>query len=219
MSSFVLRIIALVTMIIDHTGAVLFPDQVWLRCIGRIAFPLYIFLIAQGCKHTRSMEKYMLRLLVFAVVSEIPYDLAVGTPSALWNFAQQNVFWTLLFGVAALWACRFLEKKGVPAYLSWLVVLPIAFGADLLHTDYSSLGVLAVFATARMNNKYLQWLCLAAFIVIQYYSNWIVLLSGALALIPIILYNGQPGPRKLKFAFYAAYPAHLLILAALAAIL
>ena len=75
MSAFTLKMIALVTMIIDHVGAVFFPEIIWLRYIGRISMPIYAFLLVQGYQHTRDFKRYVIRMAIFAVVSEVPYDL------------------------------------------------------------------------------------------------------------------------------------------------
>ena len=106
LNSFQLKCIAVITMIIDHTGAVLFPGELVFRYIGRISFPIFCFLLVEGFFHTRDMRKYMLRLGVFAVLSEIPYDLAFrGT---MLEFSHQNVFFSLLIGVMMMYA---LEKS------------------------------------------------------------------------------------------------------------
>ena len=96
-NSFQLKWIAVITMIIDHTGAVLFPDDMVFRYIGRIAFPIFCFLLVEGFFHTRDVRKYMLRLGLFALISEIPYDLAFR--DTVLEFEHQNVFFALLLGV------------------------------------------------------------------------------------------------------------------------
>lgn len=100
LNSFQLKCIAVITMIIDHTGAVLFPDNMTLRYIGRIAFPIFCFLLVEGFFHTRDVRKYMLRLGMFAVISEIPYDLAFR--DTVIEFEHQNVFFTLFIGVVMM---------------------------------------------------------------------------------------------------------------------
>ena len=97
LSSFALKCIALITMIIDHVGAILYPEARVLRIIGRIAFPIYAFLVAEGFYHTKNVKKYMLRLLLFALVSEIPFDLALT--GQILEFGHQNVFFTLFAGL------------------------------------------------------------------------------------------------------------------------
>ena len=96
LNGFHLKLIAACTMFIDHMGHTLFPTVLWLRCIGRLAFPIFCFLIAEGCVYTRDRRKYALRLLVFALLSEVPFDLMVG--GTVWYPYSQNVLWTLLAG-------------------------------------------------------------------------------------------------------------------------
>jgi hypothetical protein len=80
-----LKIIALVSMLIDHTGVALFPQLAWMRYVGRLAFPIYCYLLTEGALHTRDIRKYIFRLLVFAAVSELPFDLALGYSQTLAN--------------------------------------------------------------------------------------------------------------------------------------
>jgi len=84
-----LKLIALITMIIDHVGAIFFPQYIWLRYIGRLSMPIYAFLLVQGYKHTRSFTRYAIRLAVFALLSEVPYDLLFRRT---WlEFGNQNI--------------------------------------------------------------------------------------------------------------------------------
>ena len=108
MTGFHLKLIALTTMFIDHIGAVFFPQVTLLRVIGRISFPLYAFLIAEGCRYTRNRWRYALGLGAFALISELPYDLALHPEfleNGLWgqNFLfQTNIFYTMFFAVAGI---------------------------------------------------------------------------------------------------------------------
>ena len=102
LNSYQLKCIAIITMLIDHIGAVLFPENLVLRYIGRISFPIFCFLLAEGFYHTKNVKKYMMRLAVFAVLSEIPYDLAFRNTYI--EFTRQNVFFTLLIGVVMMYA-------------------------------------------------------------------------------------------------------------------
>ena len=103
MSSFALRLLALVTMLIDHAGLALFPRVSAFRCIGRLSFPLYCFLLAQGCRHTRDLRAYARRLLLAACLSEIPFDLLIFGRTACG--VEQNVLFSLLLGLLAIYAC------------------------------------------------------------------------------------------------------------------
>lgn len=117
MTGFHLKLIALTTMFIDHIGAVFFPQVTLLRVIGRISFPLYAFLIAEGCRYTRDRGKYALGLGVFALISEIPYDLALHPEfleNGLWGrnfFFQTNIFYTMFFAVASVHIFEVLRRS------------------------------------------------------------------------------------------------------------
>lgn len=117
MTGFHLKLIALTTMFIDHIGAVFFPQVTLLRVIGRISFPLYAFLIAEGCRYTRNRGRYALGLGVFALISEIPYDLALHPEfleNGLWgqNFLfQTNIFYTMFFAVASVHIFEVLRRS------------------------------------------------------------------------------------------------------------
>ena len=102
LSAMTLKYIAMATMLVDHMGYVLFPWTLWLRCVGRIAFPIFAFQIAEGCIRTHDRRRYALRLLLFAVLTEVPFDLAFsGRPL---DPSYQNVLWTLLAGALVCWA-------------------------------------------------------------------------------------------------------------------
>ena len=128
MSSFVLKIIVSVCMLIDHIGAV-FPSPEVLRMIGRIAFPVYAYMVAQGCKHTKNIYKYLFRLGIFALISEIPFDMTFwhmynqdGVINWSINFLNEtNVFYTLFLGAAGIALYEKLQTK----QRSWLALLPL----------------------------------------------------------------------------------------------
>lgn len=190
-------------MAIDHIGAVLFP-RVWaFRCVGRIAFPIFCFLLTEGFKYTRDIRAYMLRLGGFALLSEVPYDLTLHDRLVDWE--HQNVFFTLLLGVGLMYMLE--RSKELP--LKAVEILMVMTAADFLRTDYGFRGIIliAVFYLLR-ENLWLKTLCGAV---------WNFLWSGgiqgygALAMIPIAMYNGERG-RRMKYFFYVFYPAHLLVL-------
>ncbi|MDO5417453.1 MAG: TraX family protein [Lachnospiraceae bacterium] len=173
-----------------------------LRSAGMLAFPIFAFLLAEGFVHTRHKRDYGLRLLVFALLSEIPFDLAIfGT----WFYLDyQNVILTLF--IAFLTLCgvqRFLRK-------SWMQLLCVLGGcgaAFLLRTDYGALGVLMVVVLYYARQTGMQNIFGAVMAFLQNGSIW-----GALAFIPISFYNGEKGLRPGKYFFYIFYPAHLLVL-------
>lgn len=210
-----LKLIALLSMLVDHIGAILFPEITCLRIIGRLSFPLFCFLIAQGFIHTSSVPKYLLRLMTFAVVSELPFDWAIYGKLFYWE--AQNIFFTLSLGLCALW----LLQKSLPRFpLAGLAgVGALSAAAELLHLDYGWLGVMTVvlFYICSQN----KWMTALSFALLNTgYSialDYTVQPYAAAALLPIVFYNGERGKYSLKYFFYSFYPLHLLALAALQA--
>lgn len=244
MSSFVIKLLALLTMLIDHVGATLVPygTTMWwtFRIIGRLAFPIFCFCVAEGMRHTRSRGKYLLRLLIFALISEIPFDLAFH--GALWSFEGQNVMFTFLFAVAGITVFeqpkllakfeRSTEKSsdtyayaGAEEVIKTFALAACAGLAYVLDTDYGLFGVLLVYAFyfGAKVSKLFSYICaavtIAAMSAFYYYTpgfgiNWQFFglqCCAAAALLPIALYNGKRGP-KMKWLFYVFYPAHLTVL-------
>ena len=109
LNTFTLKIIAIVSMLVDHIGLVFFPEVMMFRIIGRISFPIFAYVLAEGIYYTKDITKYMLRLGIFALLSEIPYDLAVM--GSVLEFSHQNVFFTLFFGVLMFWAYKKIEHQ------------------------------------------------------------------------------------------------------------
>ena len=203
MTTFVLKIIAIVTMFIDHIGYGLFPNCLILRLIGRISFPIFAYLIAEGFVHTKDVKKYLLRLGVFAVLSEIPFDL-VSTGKAL-EFGHQNIFFTLFLGLTAI----LIVSKTQNIVLKFGAVFVFAIVATLLRTDYQSTGVIMIALFYIFRERKLEKFFAVAVLVLVMSGTvqWFCLLS----FIPIALYNGKQGP-KMKLFFYLFYPLHLLLI-------
>lgn len=209
LQSFQLKWIAIITMVIDHTGAVLFPENMIFRYIGRIAFPIFCFLLVEGFFHTRDIRKYMLRLGIFALISEIPYDLAFR--GVVLEFGHQNVFFTLLIGVALMYA---LEKSGGWPVKIIEILLAMWFSVSLC-TDYSYKGILLITVYYLLRNRKREKIVIGALWNIIWNNS--IQAFGVLASVPIALYNGKKGP-GMKYFFYIFYPAHLLILYAVSCI-
>lgn len=217
-----LKLIAVVTMLIDHVAAtviarMLFTGQgtqmLWriyfgMRDIGRIAFPIYCFLLVEGFDHTRNRRKYALRLFLFALVSEVPFDLAFG--STFLEFGYQNVFFTLLIGLLTIMAFDAVyEKQEWHVAVRAVLLAVIAVGGMglvyLMHTDYDAKGVMVIlilYLTRKIGGLQILAGCLA-------FCWWE--LPAIVAFIPIAFYNGKRG-LNIKYFFYAFYPVHLLIL-------
>lgn len=220
-----LKVIAIISMLIDHVGMVLVGPltdtgavPVWVYfvmrdVIGRLAFPIFCFLLVEGYAHTHSKSRYLARIAVFAIISEIPFDLA--TSGQWYDSGAQNVFWTLAFGLAALMVCEKIKQLGneIAAFmLSVLAICACATIAEILNTDYGWMGVAAI-GLMYLSNK-IKYSERAAFGILP-----LVLYEPAVLLdIPIIAsYNGKRGRcgRVLRWAFYAFYPIHLAVLGAI----
>lgn len=233
-SALTLHLFAMGCMLCDHLWATLLPQWGWLNWVGRLAFPIFAFMAAEGCHHTRSLKKYLLRLTVFALLSEIPFDLMYG--GRAFYPVHQNVIWTLLLGLLGAAAVEKIRKRGK----WWLTALVFLLAAGtgyilgtLLMVDYYGPGVLTVLLFDLFRGR--KWRHLLGQAAGLYWVN-VVLLGGMmvpvhiggmeleisqqgtalLALIPIWLYRGRQGPhsRAIQYACYAFYPLHMLILTA-----
>ncbi|NLZ83422.1 MAG: hypothetical protein GX915_07145 [Clostridiales bacterium] len=215
MSSFGLKMIAIITMLIDHIGAVFIPsnttEYLIFRSIGRLAFPIFVFLLVEGFYHTRDSKKYLIRLGIFALISEIPFDLAFYGD---FYMGHQNIFFTLFLGLLLIILMRDVEvrfPKNVLAIYIIKAILVIVFCiiSIYLQTDYSFLGILLITAFYLFRgNKIL--LVLSMLIIFGTPIGGINVLA-TLSMIFIALYNGKKG-KSMKYFFYIFYPAHLTIL-------
>lgn len=207
MNNFTLKMIAIITMVIDHIGYVFLPVNTAYydiaRAIGRISFPIFCFLIIEGFFHTRSHVNYLIRLILFALLSEIPFDLAFHKTLFYWD--SQNVFITLSLGLVAIFCMEEMNNRRI--YIVPLVLV-LAF-AIFSHCDYGIGGVLLIcmFYVTRHNPGIR--IFLTGLILYLFYNP--TELYGMIALIPIMCYNGKRGPRA-KMVFYWFYPLHLLAL-------
>ena len=215
-----LKIIAMSSMAFDHVGDMFFPGVMWPRMIGRLAMPIFSFFIAEGFAHTRDKKKYLGRLGLFALISEIPFDLAFDGRLGL---GHQNIMLTFfLAGLALLLFDRIRGGNGsegeripvVKTVLGVLAVAGIAALALLLRADYTVFAVVAVFLfyVLRQKHPLLRSGVGVAFLALTRTMGYYV--ATGFSLIPLALYNGQKG-RGLKWLFYAFYPGHLLLLAAI----
>lgn len=219
-----LKIIAMLLMILDHIGAVILeggllrsnlvtssPELLLqverldyiLRMIGRPSFPIFCFLLVEGFLHTRNVKKYALRLFLFALISEIPFNLALF--GRFFDFGMQNIYFTLLIGLLVMAGLnRFREKPP----LQILFCIAGLFGGYFLQVDYGYLGVLLIMMLYLFRlNKPMQ--AAAGSVCVLYEPTAIA------AFLPIWFYHGERG-RSLKYFFYWFYPAHLLLFAVIA---
>lgn len=237
-SAATLHILAMVFMLMDHMWALITPTQDWLTCVGRLAFPIFAFLTVEGYFHTRSFKRYLLRMLVCAVLSEVPFDLLCeGT--FFYPF-HQNVLWTLMLGLLGIRLMETVREKG-KIWLYALTAAIVTASGFLLGTltmvDYFGMGVLMVFLFYFFRGR--KWWCLLGQILTLYWVN-VEMIGGLFypvtvlgmdleisqqglalfALIPIWLYRGRQGHHSkiFQYACYAFYPVHMLLLAFIAMI-
>ncbi len=203
LNTFTLKMIAIISMLIDHIGYIFFPNAMIFRIIGRLSFPIFTYVLAEGFVYTKDVKKYLLRLGVFALLSEIPFDLAFT--GKVFEFSHQNIFFTLFFGVLMLYTMSRMKN----IVIQYATVLVTIFVCQFLHTDYSSIGVLLVFVFYVFRQRKVEKLLIAGFIFLAFTGG--LQLYALLAFPLITLHNGEQGP-KLKAFFYLFYPAHLLIL-------
>lgn len=202
-NSFQLKMIAIIAMIIDHIGLFFFPEHILFRIIGRISFPIFAFLIVEGFYHTRDIWKYMFRLGVFAVLSEIPFDLL--TTGKVFDLRHQNVFFTLLIGVVLM----YVYEKQYSTFSKVSTVFLIMLAGDIFRTDYGSWGVLMIFCFFIFRERIAAKLISVAVINIVVFGY--IQAFAVMALLPIYFYNGEKG-RGYKYFFYFVYPVHLWII-------
>ncbi len=215
-----LKFLAACFMLVDHCGAVLLERKIlndpvirsspqfaaWmtaddiLRFIGRLAFPIFCFLLVEGFVHTRDVRRYAIRLLIFGLISEIPFDLAV---SGRWLWLDhQNVYFTLFFGLLAMVA---MERWEYALWKQILAILVCCLAAWILKTDYDVFGVALIIFMYMYRQDFRQMAFWGVLL-----TSWEI--TGPLAFIPLSMYNGKRGSRNFKYAFYLFYPAHLLLL-------
>lgn len=226
LSGSTLKIFAIVTMMIDHTGAALVgplryfaPENMQhfftelypvTRAIGRLAFPVFCFLLVEGFIHTRSTIKYALRLFLFALISELPFDFALANNLFSWH--HQNVYFTLLIGLLVMMGVTYFEqrptKNALQRWFSILMEAAILAGglylAKVMYTDYGFKGVflIEVLYFLRFDRR-LQSIFGAIAIS---WEAW-----APLSFILVWFYNGTRG-KQMKYFFYWFYPVHLIIL-------
>ena len=231
-TSFLLHIIAMIFMLCDHIWGTIVSGNDWLTCIGRLAFPIFAFLTVEGYFHTKNFKKYMKRLLIFALITEIPFNLAIGG-NFLYPF-HQNVLWTFLIALTAIYLLEKIKNKKIwlKILLGILIVIFSSVLGLLTMVDYYHYGILTIlifyfFRGKKWWNYLGQLICLwyinvemmgGMYYEINIFDKVIEISQQGLALfalIPIWLYKGKQGPynKTIKYIYYAFYPVHLLILA------
>lgn len=204
LSSSSLKWIALISMLIDHIGAVFFPTQYMYRIIGRLAYPIFAFLVSEAMVHTKDQYKYLKRLLVFGLISEIPFDLAFS--KSISDLSTWNIMFTLFLGALCI---QTIQIKGYSAQTAIITALIMSL-AQLINVDGGAYGVMTIvvfYSFRNQNSKILAMLIFIYAIAIGWIYRYAIL-----AMVPISCYNGKKG-WNMKWFMYGFYPLHLLILA------
>ena len=224
MSAFVLKILACITMFIDHVSYIIPGETYYLNYIGRLAFPIFAFQISEGYIHTRNLKKYMFRLFIFALISQIPFMLFHTLINE--DFLVVNVIFTLLFGLISILVFDKCNK-----FLGLLATILLGIIAQALKFDYGFYGVSIVFLFYLF--KEFKIISAISYLVATtiYFTSMIlaygkygteILLKAfdwylpfaictMCAIIPIVLYNNKKGPNT-KYLIYLFYPLHLILI-------
>ncbi len=224
MSSLFLKLIAVFFMTLDHIGAT--SNIYYLRIVGRIAFPIFAFLVAQSCIHTKDRKAYLLRLFIFAIIAEPFFDFFINSIyginvnpfefSSYFILSYQNVIFTFLLGSALC----FIDNSSIKKTHKILYMVLILVVGLILRSDYDILGIGLVYGLYKARNNKLYTLgVLLMFTVLLYSTNWHMLLGSWISIIFILMYNGTSGKVKnekinnlIKYSFYFYYPLHMFIL-------
>lgn len=230
-TSFQLKILACVFMAIDHIGYSLFPNVALLRIIGRLALPIFAFFIAEGCRYTRHKLKRFLTLLICGAVFLLAYYVA-------FRYIYGSIFITFAASTLVIYIlseCKkniFPKIKTLPLIISLLLLILSICGYYYLNTlikiDYGFYGMLipvfiSIFDFHKIDapeklktadNLYVKLLCMSIPMVLLSLNNALHYLQffSFFAIPLLLLYNGKPGKRKMKYFFYIFYPVHLLII-------
>lgn len=216
MSSFILKIIAVITMFIDHLGYTIFGKFSFFNYIGRISFPIFAFQISEGYIHTKNLKKYFLRLFLFAIISQIPFMIFHSIISDAFSL---NIFFTLLLGLLSI----YIYDKCKYKFLGILASTLLAFIAQISHCDYGAYGVAIILIFYIFKNNIINSSIFFILATLIKYSIPCIrygifakeyLYLFICTIIPTLLfatYNGKKG-KDTKYLLYLFYPIHLLLL-------
>lgn len=216
MSTFAIKLIAIVTMLMDHTAATIVTNPTLyeiMRGIGRVSFPLFAFLLVEGYFHTSNIYKYIGRMLLFAVVSEFPYDLAFY--HTVFSFEMQNIFYTLALGLMVMHLITLiLNRWGFEdirsTILMALVMMASFVIATVLRFDYMAGGILTILLFYFFRQKKVVQ-AVGLLVINGYLYSARIQIFATAAIIFLWFYNGKQG-KRLKYFFYLFYPIHLFLL-------
>lgn len=229
MSNFILKLIAIITMLIDHIGYFYFPDVMILRFVGRIAFPLYAFLITQGIFYTKDKIKYFKRIFIMAILSEIPFNLLAS--KNIFYPSSQNVLLLFSIAIGTIILYEKLKEKNKDSYYAILIGIILSI---LLKPDYSLVGILLIYIfyfLIKTDKNHSTKIIIPAlfFVLYQIIENAIfypygaiqsiidfswIYLGSLISYVLIYFYNGKLGYKNkfLNKLFYLFYPLHMLMI-------
>ena len=216
MTVFIIKIIACVTMVLDHIKyAIPETEGILTNYFGRLAFPLYAFLLTEGYVHTKKKKKYYYRMIIFAIISQIPFML-FRTLVGEWKML--NIMFTLLLGLIAITVYDKEKRK----YISIPIIILLIWMGKILKVDYGWYGVTTVILLYLLkNNKSFIPFSYLLLLIFYYYSRiksfnfgteiiLYILFSWSSTFI-MMIYNGKEG-KKLKYFYYIFYPLHMIII-------
>lgn len=206
LTAYQLKWIAIITMVIDHIGMVFFPDVILLRIIGRMSFVIFSFLLVEGFLHSRDVLKYIKRLSIWAIISEVPFDYAF-TGNAF-DPNSQNIFFTLLSGLISI----YIISTPISSWLKLAFISIIILVSTILRFDYNILGLLQIISFYILRN-HVRWIKFSVIGLLNAFLWGRVLFQSwaILAFIPIAQYNGLQG-KKMSKLFYSFYAIHLTLI-------
>ena len=222
MSIFVIKIIACISMCLDHVKYAIPETRGWeTMFLGRIAFPLYAFLAVEGYIHTSNVERYFKRLIIFALISQIPFMLF---RTLVGEWMMLNIMFTLLFGLLTIFVFDRLQKR---YYLSIPIIVVLICMGEFLNVDYGWFGVATVFLFYLCReHKFIRILAFLFLTSVFFYkkifdyfsiNNMILYLCMNIPTIIMLFYNGNLG-KKTKYFYYWFYPVHMALLYAISLI-
>ncbi|NCB41617.1 MAG: conjugal transfer protein TraX [Clostridia bacterium] len=236
LNSFTLRVVAVSAMLCDHLWVTLATQSIWLHFLGRLAFPIFSFLLVEGFFYTSNRWHYATRLFVFAALSELPFNLMHAGRFAY--VGHQNVLWTFLIGLLAMVTIESIKTRVHNVVITGISTAIVAYMgmylADSLHTDYAGFGVLTILLFYTCRNLRYEWmgqllgliyinaaLLSSQTIPLSFWNATLAFPIQSLAVLSLVFirkYNGLPGfhNKAEQYFFYIFYPAHMLILALLA---
>lgn len=207
MNSFHIKLWACLFMLIDHIGYIMFPSIITYRIIGRGAFPLFSWLIAEGYIHTKDVKKYLVRLLIFATLYDIPFIIF---PKLVLDVQKDvlNIFFTLFLGLIAI----YLYDKENNKILKIIKIAVIAMLAQIIRSDYGFYGVITIFLFYYNKNDFKKMaLSQSTLNIVYFIITPSIQIISLISLIFIYLYNNEQG-KKIKWFFYLFYPVHLIFI-------